>query len=66
MGGGVTMDTTQVEPPEALSVDVAAERDASVAANQTRIEEEVSAMEIRLAELKAELARNRALLDTEP
>jgi hypothetical protein len=66
MGGGPSSDTTQVEPPQAVSVDVAAERDAAVAVNQARIEQEVSAMEIRLAELKAELALNRALLDTEP
>jgi hypothetical protein len=66
MGGGASSDTVQVEPPQAVSVNVLSERDDAVAANQARIEREVSDMAIRLAELKAELAQNRALLDTEP
>jgi hypothetical protein len=64
-GGGVPV-TVQATPSEVPDVNVTLEHDASVAANQARIEEEVQAMAQRLIELQADLARARAVPGTQP
>lgn len=65
-GGGGAPDTVQAEPSEVSGLNLALEHDASVAANQARIEDELKAMAERLSVLQAELARARALPGTEP
>jgi hypothetical protein len=57
--------TVQLEPSPVYDIDLEAERTAAVAANQARIEAELSNLAARLAALQAELALARATAATE-
>jgi len=55
----------QTVPDASEPVNLAVERDESVAVNQLRIAEEIAAMEAKLVELQTELKRTRELLEQE-
>ena len=65
-GSDVAADTSQAEPAAVDDIDVTLEMNASVAANQARIQMELEAMAQRLVTLQAELARARTVSGTEP
>ena len=65
-GAGGAPVMVQANPNEVSGINVAIERDASVAANSTRIEKELAAMARRVTELQAELARARVVPGTQP
>lgn len=65
-GAGSAPDSTQLSPPVAEDINLPAEKTAAVAANEARIQTELDAMAVRLAELQAELSRSRTLPVSEP
>ncbi len=65
-GAGGVADSTQSNPATVEDINLPAEKSASVAANEARIQGELDAMSVRLAELQAELARSRTLPVGEP
>jgi hypothetical protein len=59
-------DSSQIAPSTVSGINVAAEQNASVAANQARIQAELDEMSVRVAELQAELAQARSNPVSEP